>query len=1071
MTVPAPKALGNAAEGLIRFFTLHRTAHNLLMALLILAGLVALSQMRRQFLPDIDIPVITVSVAYPGATALQVDSGIVEQLEPSLRQVSNVTRVEATSRDGLAFINLEFPVSADIDVKLGEVQRVVAAASLPTDASDPSITQQRFRETVTHFVLSGPVRHEVLNAYAADLQSRIEREVDATVDLFGGPRLERRVELDPIALEAAGLSLEEVSGLITSSAREVSAGQIEGGGPNLQTGTIPTLPQEIEALPLHVRADGSVLRLGDVGVASVAQDPNITSLLYIAGEPAVDLDIIRSVTGNSIEIRNRAYAIVEEFSETLPAAIEIQEWGNSADLISSRIDLLVENGLWGLLIVMVLLFIFMGARSAFWVAAGIPVAILGTFVVMLGIGETVNMISLFAVLLSLGIIVDDAIVVAEHADALHREGASAQEAAMRGGIRMSGPVLASSLTTIGAFAPLFVISGEWGAFILAFPLVVIAVIAASLIECFLVLPGHMKSALTAREQDPEDVRPTTLWLALQWALRGFRVGFDARFAWFREAVFGPLVARAVAYRYVVLTIGLGVMAATYGLLTSGRVEQQFSPDVEFNNIFASFELSAAADLEDTVAFCAELDRSLKDALESLNGQDDLVLAACYTGVNFLQRGPVADQPTSTIASLAVEFTDGDEREFSNDDLLTAWRERIVRPANLQSLELDEPATGPAAQSLSLRIRGSNLSQLALAADALALAVSQIDGVSDLSSSFALGTETLSYETNTFGRALGFSDENIGRQMRAALTGTTVYSFIEQEDEVNVRLVLAEEDRGQGFQETYRVKSPSGSFATLTDVADAQAARGINRVRRVDGQVTVRLTGSLDSSATTLSDFRAQMQSPEIAALLAPFGAELVVGGQAEQEAQFFADLMLGAIIGLATIFIVLAWVFSSYTRPFVVLMVIPFGIVGAVVGHWLLDMPLAILSYISIFGLSGIVVNDSIVLISRVDERAEEQPIYEAIVGAAKDRLRAVILTSLTTIGGLLPLMFETSVQAQFLIPMAVTIVFGLGVSTILILLFVPALVGIQADIGLAWRLMFFSRQPLASDPHPDATG
>lgn len=432
----------------------------------------------------------------------------------------------------------------------------------------------------------------------------------------------------------------------------------------------------------------------------------------------------------------------------------------------------------GLLIVLALLFIFMGARSAFWVAAGIPVAILGTFVVMLGIGETVNMISLFAVLLSLGIIVDDAIVVAEHADALHREGASAQDAAMRGGVRMSGPVLASSLTTIGAFAPLFVISGDWGAFILAFPLVVIAVIAASLIECFLILPGHMKSALLAREHDPEDVAPTNLWRAPQWAMRGFRLGFDTRFAWVRERVFGPLVGQAVAYRYVVLALGLGVMAATYGLLTSGRVEQQFSPEVEFNNIFASFELSATADLDDTVAFCAELDRSLKQALESLNGQDDLVLAACYTGVNFLQRGPVADQSTATIASLAVEFTDGDEREFSNDELLGAWRAQIVRPANLQSLELDEPATGPAAQSLSLRIRGPDLGQLALAADALAGEVSQIDGVSDLSSSFALGSETLSYQTNTFGRALGFSDETIGSQMRAALTGATVYSFIE-----------------------------------------------------------------------------------------------------------------------------------------------------------------------------------------------------------------------------------------------------------------------------------------------------
>ena len=774
----------------------------------------------------------------------------------------------------------------------------------------------------------------------------------------------------------------------------------------------------------------------------------------------MELSLERGITGDSIEIRNQAAGLIDEFKTTLPASLTITEWGNSADLIQGRINLLASNGFWGLVIVMLLLFIFMGARSAFWVAMGIPVAILGTFAVMLGIGETINMISLFAVLLSLGIIVDDAIVVAEHADALNKQGLPAHEAAMRGGIRMSGPVLASSLTTVAAFAPLFILSGEFGAFVLAFPLVVISVIIASLLECFLILPGHMKQALGARERElAAGGRPNIL--------QRMRTHIDFGVDWFRERAFGPAVRAAVSYRYVVLVAGFAIMYMSYALLNSGRIEQQFSPEVEFNNIFASFELSENAALSDTVAFCGELNRSLYAALDEIDGAEDLIIAACYTGTNFLARGPGgSDAPADTIASLAIELTDADVRSFENQQLIDAWRQEIRQPANIQSLEIDQPAGGPGGQSISVRLQGTDLDQLALAADALLTRIEGVEGASDLSSSFALGAETLSLETNDFGLSLGFTNQTIGSQMRAALTGSTAYRFIEAGEELDVRFVLASENQGGDFQDSFRLKSATGAFANLSDIADAQRTRGINRVRRVDGQIFVRITGNLDSSATSLTDFRTLMQSQEIADLVAPFGASTVVGGQARQEADFLGELFIGGLLGLVTIFVILAWVFSSYTRPFVVLLVIPFGIVGAVFGHWILDMPLSVLSYISIFGLSGIVVNDSIVLVSRIDERAQEEGIYEAIVGGTKDRLRAIILTSVTTIGGLLPLMFETSVQAQFLIPMAVTVVFGLAFSTFLLLFFVPALVAMQGDLGLMGRLMFFDRVPTDDGPH-----
>ena len=1057
-----PAKLGNAGEGLIRFFTAHRTAHNLLMALIILVGLTALSQLRRQFFPDTSQPLIDISIAYPGSTALQVDKAIVEPLEGDLRQLPGVESVEAISRDGFAQIEVLYPGNTDINARLGEVQRVITAAALPEDASEPVLSQREFSDVVTRFVLTGPVRPDVLAFHARQLQAQLEAKVDADVVLFGGPVPELKVALDPIALEAANLSVDEVAGSAAQAAREISAGSLTDGGPILQSGQVPRTAQEISNIVVRRLPDGSSLSIGDLGVVEIARDPDASSLLYIGDQPAVDLSLIRSLTGDSLSIQAKALELVNEFQETLPSTIYIQQWDNSAEIIESRINLLIRNGLGGLAIVLVLLFLFMGGRSAFWVAAGIPVAILGTFAVMLALGQTINMISLFAILLSLGIIVDDAIVVAEHADALSRQGVRAQEAAMRGGIRMSGPVLASSLTTIGAFAPLFVISGETGAFILALPLVVIAVIIASLLECFLILPGHMKSALKAREIEEQKNKAPN-------AMQQLRTAIDQGVDRFREQFFGPMIRLTIAYRYGVLVAGFGLMAMAYVLLFSGRIEQVFFPEVEFNNIFASFELNENAELKDTVAFCGELNRSLDEALQTLDGEDGLIIAACYTGVDFLAQGPGRgrDAPADLIASLAIEMVDAAERNFTNDELIDTWRPLISQPTSLMSLQLSQPSAGPGQQSIRVRLQGTDLEQLALASTALVSRIEAVDGASDVSSSFARGAETLSFQTNAFGQALGLSNEAIGSQMRAALTGNTAYRFLNDGQELGVRFVLSDEYRGAGFEETFRVKTSAGTFAPLSDVAETSRSRGINRVRRVDGQIFVRVSGNLDETTTSLSEFQRLMRSTEISELLAVYGASLVVGGQAEQQTEFFAELTLGAYIGLTTIFIVLAWVFSSYTRPFVILLVIPFGIVGAVFGHWVLGMPLSILSYISIFGLSGIVVNDSIVLVSRIDERAEQQGIYAAIVDGAKDRLRAIVLTSVTTIGGLLPLMFETSVQAQFLIPMAVTVIFGLAFSTFLLLFFVPALVAIQADIGLAWRLMFFDRLSPGCGPAP----
>ncbi|MDP6951427.1 MAG: efflux RND transporter permease subunit, partial [Alphaproteobacteria bacterium] len=752
------------------------------------------------------------------------------------------------------------------------------------------------------------------------------------------------------------------------------------------------------------------------------------------GMPAIELHIQRAVGNDALELAEIVRTTTAELAPTLPASLRIEQFDLKANLIQERINLLLRNGLGGLVLVVGVLFLFLNGGVALWVAIGIPVSVMAAIAVMLATGQSINMVSLFALIMMIGIIVDDAIVVGEHAMARRLGGADNLGAAESGARRMLAPVMAASLTTMAAFVPVAIISGIIGEILRAIPLVVVAVLIASLIECFLVLPGHLRGALVANPEESSR----------------FRRGFNAAFDRFRDGPFRRFVDFCVEWRWATIAATFGALILCVGLVVGGRVQFVFFPSPEGDVVYANFGFVPGTPREHAEAMVGELERSLAAADEGLGG-NVVRFGLAKIGLPVGAQDAAQYAKGDHIGGMVVELVPSERRDVRTGDFITAWRSGITDQPGLESLTIRERQGGPPGRDLDIRFSGGDAAALKGAALALRERLAAFAGVSDVADNLPWGKEELVLEVTPRGRALGFTSESVGRQVRHAFEGAIARRFARGDEEVLVRVQLP---RGAITAETLRgfyLRSPDGNEVPLSQVVSLRVDQGVAIVRREDGMREVAVTAEVDEAVTNAADLVAALEADVMPAFAEAHAVDTRFAGKAEEQAETLADMRLGALSGLAAIYIILAWVFASYSRPVVVMAIIPFAAVGAILGHYLLGYDVTILSLIGLLGVSGIVVNDSIILVTTIDERLRSgEPLRQAIVNGAGDRLRAVILTSLTTIGGLLPLLSETSLQAQFLKPMALTIVFGLLATTVLVLIVVPALIAIQHD--LRWR-------------------
>ena len=1039
---------------LVRLFVRHRNAANLLMIIMLVMGGVSLMRLNTQFFPDFGIDMVSIKVVWPGASADDVEANIVTAIEPEVRYLSNVDKVTSFAVEGVATILVEFNAGSDMQAGRADVVSAVAqVTTLPMGSESPNIRRVARYDTISRIALSGPFSESALKAIAKRIrEGLLARGIDQVL-MFGARDEEIWVDMTPGTLRRLDLSLEEIAARIAKRSQDLPSGNIEGQvEKQIRSLGLETTAQGLGEMEIRALPNGEKLRLRDVARVREAFEADAPEG-RLATDRAIELHVKRAVSADALNISETVESYLAELRQTLPPTLHLKHYDVQAGLIRERITILLKNGLGGLALVLIILFMFLNLRVAIWVAAGIPVALLATMGVMLLSGQSINMVSLFALIMTLGIIVDDAIVVGEHSASRRRRGMSAQQAAEEGALRMLAPVVASSLTTIAAFLPLILISGIIGTILSAIPLVMVSVLVASLIECFLVLPGHLRGALVAgREQES---RP--------------RVWFNHHFDRFRSGPYRRLLEVCVEWRYMTLACAIAALILSLGIVGGGRVGFQFFPTPEGDIVYGNVVMLPGTPRERTEAMVREMERAARAAARTEtaksttidNGEDDSLIHSTFGKLGRSQAREFRAVRGDKYGGLYVQLVPSDHRDVRMPNFIDAWRENIQMQPGVDQINLNERKGGPPGKEIDIRLIGGTTKDLKAAAGEVKALLERFPGVSDVEDDLPIGKQEVILELTPRGRALGFTTDSVGRQVRAAFQGTIAKRFPRGDEEITVKVQYA---RGAITTEdllNLYLRNPEGGDVPLSEVVSMRENIGFARIRRLNGNREVAITGELDESKIGSGKLIVALEESELSDIARKYGLAFKFAGRAEEQARTMADMRLGAMIGMAAIYVILAWVFASYTRPIVVMAVIPFGIVGAVIGHLLLGFDLSLLTLVGLLGLSGILVNDSIILVTTIDEHiADGEETITAIIGGSQDRLRAVLLTSLTTIGGLLPLLFETSLQAQFLIPMAITMVFGLAVATFLVLLVIPALIAIQLDVH-NWRIRRRARREL----------
>ncbi|MEP3296613.1 MAG: efflux RND transporter permease subunit [Pseudoruegeria sp.] len=1033
------RQLSDGAGGLLSYFTRHKTAANLLLVILIVLGLAAIPRMRAQFFPDVIIDNVSVSVTWDGAGAEDVDAAIVQLLEPALLSVEGVESTSSTSREGQASLSMEFEPGWDMSRAADDVQSAVDSVSnLPEGAEDPEVRRGAWRDRVTDVVISGPVGVSQLGLFADEFVSRLFAEGVTRTSIRGVAAPETVVEVETLALIRNDVTMAQISSAIAAEASADPAGDVSGGAARVRTGVAKRSADEISDIVLRSNADGSKLRIGDVADVRV-EGIDRNRAYYVGENPAISVRVDRSNQGDAIGIQRQVEQVTEEMTLTLPSSVSIDLIRTRAEAITGRLNLLLDNGLMGLGLVVALLFLFLNARTAIWVAAGIPVAMLATIAIMYAAGLTINMISLFALIITLGIVVDDAIVVGEHADfRARRRGDSPVQAAENAAIRMAPPVFAATITTIIAFFGLTAISGRFGDLISDIPFTVIAVLTASLVECFLILPNHMAHAISHSAKEH--------WY--DWPNRVVNRGFG----WVRDTLFRPLMKLVVLARYPVLAAAIVLLTSQAVLFVKGDVQWRFFNAPERSSISGNFAMVAGASRDDTFAMMQEMQRATEAAakqFEDEHGTNPITYVVAEVGGNTGR--PIAgseNKDAEMLGSIAVELIDADQRPYSSFAFVAALQEEVRQHPLAETVSFRGFRSGPGGDALDVELYGADSETLKAAAEAIKTAVTQFPEVSAVEDSLAYDKEELVLELTPQGQALGFDIAGLGTVLRNRLNGIEAATYPDGPRSATIRVELPSDELTADFLDRTRMRTPTGEYVALSDIVTVKTKTGFSTVLRENGLRLVNVTGDIsEDDPTRAQAIVTQLQEEILPEIETEFGVAWQLGGLAEQEQDFLSDALLGFGMCLIGIYLVLAWVFASWTRPMVVMAIIPFGLVGTIWGHYIWDVPLSMFTVVGLIGMTGIVINDSIVLVTTIDQYAKERGLVQAIVDGAADRLRAVLLTTLTTVLGLAPLLYESSSQAQFLKPTVITLVYGLGFGMVLVLLVVPALVAMQLDV------------------------
>ena len=1010
-----------------------RVAPNVLMIAFLLSGIYALAQIKSRFFPPFLINTISVSTTMDGLSAADAEQTLLVPLENALRTVTGYERIYGYARENNASVVLEFPESADMEKALADVKTQAERASLPQQAEAVRASRHARSEDIAKVSLAGSSKSE-LRSLARRLENDLNARNIGKISVSGIPEQEIQIRVSQQRLLESGLTFEQIGRAIRSSNRSTSVGSLAGGASerSLRVASETGDMNKLQAIPIAVSGDGSVTYLRDLAVIERVNKPNQVEIIY-NGRPAVEFDI---ESGPDADVLAKAALLNEWLAETrpqLPSGFELAAHDEDWRAIEARRDLLAKNGLSGLVLVLAILFLFLSARVAFWVAAGIPVAMMATLFVFEAAGGSLNMISMFALIMAVGIIVDDAIVVGENAQYRLSRGEPPMQAVINAAHTMFVPIFASSFTTIIAFLPLFMLTGPIGGIIFDIPMVIVCIIIAALLECFLILPGHLYFSFVSGASS---------------GVSAMRRRLDAGFDSFRERIFRPVAQWAVHNSSATIAGTLMLMLLAVGLMRHGFVDFRFFPGAERSKITMSVEFFSGTPRQVMEGFVSELVEGLPAVEERFGaGPGELVLhSSARLGAGSGRSSRDSDQN----ARIDIELVPADQRDFTASEFSRIWRRSFRPPAEVERISLRSSRHGSSGSDIRIRLSGADLPTLKAGSLRLQEALKSIPGVRDAGDDIPYGSEQLVFSLTPLGKSLNLSMADMANQLRHVTDGFRVQTLTEGVDEVDVQVLM--EETGNDLLRSLNIRLPSGANAPLADIVSWEKRQGFDAIPHENGATALYVDADLEENAeVSVAGLVAGLEEGVLSELRGEYGIESSLDGSQSDQRQTLGEMLVGLAITVLLTYIVLTLAFNSWSLPAVVMATMPMGVIGAIFGHWIMDVRMSILSMFGMFTLMGIIVNDSIVLvrcfISMKPDPADPARHRQAIVEASCQRLRAVLLTSLTTIGGLLPLLFESSLQAQFLIPMAVSICFGLAFATVLILLYTPACIAVHGAL------------------------
>ncbi len=1044
----------NESRGIIYWFIENHVAANILMLLFVVGGIVTVKNMRTETFPSIDPRLVTVSVVYPGASPYEVADSITRRVEEELVGIEGVKRVSSTASEGMGTVNIELVDFADADQVYNDVETAVNSLIdfPPEDAERPIINKVSVTPNVLTLSIHGNVDENFIKYWAETIEDELRQLPGVALTQLRGTRdYQISIEVPENTLRQYGLTLGQISNTVRQFAEDIPAGTIEArqGEILLRVQEKRYTGIEFEDIVVRTLPDGSSLRLGDIAtIEDGFEDINLVSKFN--NERAAFIDVKRSESEDTLAVADT----VKQYIQTvkLPTGLNLTMQQDETIALKDRISLMIRNGIIGFMLVFLILLLFLDLKLAFWTSAAIPISFLGGLLIIGNLGESLNMISLFALIVVLGIVVDDGIVTGESIFEVQEQFPNDPHSAYLGVKQVIAPVTVGVTTTMAAFGPLIFSTGTLGQIIGVIPVVVISILFVSLLEAYFILPTHL-------------AKPT------RWS-RGIMAKERDRFAEslksFIEYRVLPLASLAVKWRYATLAAFLGVAIFTAGLVQSGIVRFVFFPQIEGDQITINMKMPLGTSFEITESTMLDIEKEIIEIRDRLDGESQSAVfesismsvgqvsgaAAGPSGVNF------SGQSASHLGQFRIKLVPSDYRQLSAFEIEGLIRGRVQDLPGIETLEFQSSLIGEEAD-IEIELAHPDEDQLNAAAEALTAEMKKIPGTKEVTDTFELGKTEYVFKLDAQGLAVGLTPSELGRQLRAAFFGLEAQRFQRGRSEmiVYVRYPKAERESLAALNDM-RIRLPNGDEVPLSNIATVIEQRGYSQIQTVDGRRIVSVMGDADIEVTTPNEIIAYLQTNVLPDLTTRYqGLTYSFEGESREQSEDLASLSRNMVIALMLIYILLGAQLQSYVQPFVIMSAIPFGIVGAILGHLALGYDLTFISMFGGVALTGVVVNDSVVLVDYLNKHLRDgATLTESALLAVKRRFRPILLTTFSTSLGLLPILLETSMQARFLIPMVVSLATGILFSTLVILFLVPCLVIIVEDIKALLYKIFIAR-------------